>query len=181
MHGQTVTKCQVAVCRHTLKTPLPPVVRGTAGHSRTPCTHKRLQKQTRQLGASYRRICAASQPDAPAAAVTALSDAPLQQLTGEQTALPAAAGVYAVYDKDQTLQYIGLSRKVSPSGLSRHVHCALSVPTLFYCTIQVAVSIANHMQDLPEHAHSVRVATLSNPTKENLTAAWKQWVESAGT
>lgn len=51
---------------------------------------------------------------------------------------------------------------------------------MWFC-IQVAVSIANHVQDLPEYAHSVRVATLSNPTRENLTAAWKQWVESAGT
>ena len=51
---------------------------------------------------------------------------------------------------------------------------------MWFC-IQVAVSIANHVQDLPEYAHSVRMATLSNPTRENLTAAWKQWVESAGT
>ena len=34
-------------------------------------------------------------------------------VSGEQGALPAAAGVYAVYDKDEKLQYIGLSRKVS--------------------------------------------------------------------
>lgn len=85
--------------------------------------HKRFLKQRHQLGGSCQRICASIQPDAPAAAVTALSDAPLQQLSGEQAALPAAAGVYAVYDKDQTLQYIGLSRKVSPQRLSRHVYC----------------------------------------------------------
>ena len=125
MHGQTIINCQVAVCKHTSKAPVPPVVRGTTGHLWTPCMHKRLLKQKCQLGASYQRICASSQPDAPAAAaaVTALSDAPLQQISGEQPALPAAAGVYAVYDKDQTIQYIGLSRKVSPSGLLRRVHC----------------------------------------------------------
>lgn len=50
-----------------------------------------------------------------------------------------------------------------------------------FCAVQVAVSIANHMQDLPDYTHSVKVATVANPTKENLTAAWKQWVESAGT
>ena len=123
MHRQTVINCQVAVCKHTLQTPLPPVVRGTAGHQLKPCMHKRPLKQKRQLERSCQRICASSQPDAPASAVTTLSDAPLQQLSEEQAALPAAAGVYAVYDKDQTLQYIGLSRKVSASGLLRHIHC----------------------------------------------------------
>lgn len=31
---------------------------------------------------------------------------------GEMNQFPAAPGVYAVYDKEDTLQYIGLSRKV---------------------------------------------------------------------
>ena len=46
--------------------------------------------------------------------------------------------------------------------------------------LQVAVSIANHMQDLPDFTHSVKVATVPDPTKDNLTAAWKAWVQSAG-
>ena len=36
------------------------------------------------------------------------------------------------------------------------------------------------MQDLPDFTHSVKVATVPDPTKENLTAAWKSWVQSAG-
>ena len=37
---------------------------------------------------------------------------PVQTETGERTAFPGSAGVYAVYDREQKLQYIGLSRKV---------------------------------------------------------------------
>ena len=44
---------------------------------------------------------------------------PVQTETGERTAFPVSAGVYAVYDKEQKLQYIGLSRKVY---LSVHLH-----------------------------------------------------------
>lgn len=182
MHVQTGVNSQVALCKHALKRPLPPVVRATAEYPSTARLHRRTLKQRRGREVACQRICASQQPDTPAAAVTALSDAPLQQLSGERTALPAAAGVYAVYDQHQKLQYIGLSRKVSPLGLLRSVQCFCpDQPYIFFGTIQVAVSIANHVQDLPEYAHSVRVATLSNPTRENLTAAWKQWVESAGT
>ncbi len=45
---------------------------------------------------------------------------------------------------------------------------------------QVALSIANHMQDLPDLTKSAKVVTIPNPTKEALTAAWKEWVEQAG-
>ncbi|KAA6418465.1 MAG: monothiol glutaredoxin- chloroplastic-like [Trebouxia sp. A1-2] len=106
---------------------------------------------------SCRRVRAASQPDASAtstSSVSSLSDAPLQPVSGEPGALPNTAGVYAVYDKEQKLQYIGLSRKV-------------------------AVSVANHIQDMPDHTHSVKFATVPDPTKDNLTAAWKQWIQSA--
>ena len=71
---------------------------------------------------SCRRVRAASQPDASAtstSSVSSLSDAPLQPVSGEPGALPNTAGVYAVYDKEQKLQYIGLSRKVV-SGCLRH-------------------------------------------------------------
>ena len=180
MQAQTLIKCQVTLCKPSMKSRFPSatVSRGTFAHPRTACTHERVLKQKRQLK-SWQRLCASSQPDAPVAAVTALTDAPLQQLSGEQTSLPAAAGVYAVYDKHQTLQYVGLSRKVPvPAFLGESTSPAGTKQVFF--TVQVAVSIANHMQDLPEHTHSVKVATLSNPTKDNLTAAWKQWVESAG-
>ncbi len=71
---------------------------------------------------SCRRVHAASQPDASAtstSSVSSLSDAPLQPVSSEPGALPTTAGVYAVYDKEQKLQYIGLSRKVTSRCL-RH-------------------------------------------------------------
>lgn len=36
----------------------------------------------------------------------------MQDSSGQPTAFPAVPGVYAVYDAGNTLQYIGLSRKV---------------------------------------------------------------------
>ena len=48
-------------------------------------------------------------------AADSLQDAslqPVQTEAGQRTAFPASAGVYAVYNKDQRIQYIGLSRKV---------------------------------------------------------------------
>ena len=45
---------------------------------------------------------------------------------------------------------------------------------------QIAVSLANHARDLPELAHSVKYAPVPDATRDNLTAAWKAWVEQAG-
>ncbi|KAK9815477.1 hypothetical protein WJX72_004365 [[Myrmecia] bisecta] len=52
------------------------------------------------------------------------------------------------------LQYIGLSRKIS-------------------------VSIANHRQDLPALTHFVKAAPVAGTSREELTAAWKEWVQEA--
>lgn len=41
--------------------------------------------------------------------------------------------------------------------------------------------MANHLQDLPELTKAAKVVPVANPTKEALTAAWKEWVEQAGT
>ena len=122
MQGHAISQCPLAYHHRTLSPVIPsaPLVRG---HPRTACTHKRFFRQTVQLKQSYQKPRASSQTDTLAAAAPALSDTPLQQLSGEQTALPAAAGVYAVYDKDGTLQYIGLSRKVLlRTSRSRCVH-----------------------------------------------------------
>lgn len=45
---------------------------------------------------------------------------------------------------------------------------------------QVASSIAQHAKDLPEKAIYVKVGLLENPTKDNLTEAWKEWITEAG-
>lgn len=78
---------------------------------------------------SCRRVRAASQPDASATStnsVTSLSDAPLQPVSGELGALPTTAGVYAVYDTEQKLQYIGLSRKVTSRCLRHAQHSGMN-------------------------------------------------------
>ena len=72
----------------------------------------------------------------------------------QATVCPDTAGVYAVYSSDGTLQYIGLSRKISGS-------------------------IANHLQSVPELVDSVKFCTVADATRENLTALWKEWVEAS--
>ena len=42
------------------------------------------------------------------------------------------------------------------------------------------MSIATHAKELGDLAHSVKTLTLDNPTRDSLTAAWKEWVEEAG-
>ena len=182
MQAGILIKPLAAPCKHALLPSLS-FSRGRAGNNKIATICRHCLQQRAQLRRSCRHVAASSQPDAPTAStslVTPLADAELQSVSGGHGALPAAAGVYAVYDKEDKLQYIGLSRKVPYT-----VHPDHPLPFLLYCSyghnLQVAVSIANHVQDLPQHAHSVKVATVSNPTKENLTAAWKQWVESAGT
>lgn len=63
-------------------------------------------------------------------------------------------GVYAVFDKEENLQYIGLSRKMDNS-------------------------ILNHMQELPDLTASVKVLPVADTSREGLVAAWKVWIEQA--
>lgn len=64
-------------------------------------------------------------------------------------------GVYAVYDSSNVLQYIGISRKV-------------------------AVSMATHAESLgPDVVCSAKVGELPGAGKEELTEAWKSWIEHA--
>jgi hypothetical protein len=46
--------------------------------------------------------------------ISDLSDSPLIEIVvdGKMAELPAVPGIYAVFDKESTIQYIGLSRKV---------------------------------------------------------------------
>ncbi|KAI8465313.1 MAG: glutaredoxin [Monoraphidium minutum] len=73
---------------------------------------------------------------------------------GEMSQYPEAAGVYAVYDSAGEVQYIGLSRKVN-------------------------ASVAHHMQSLPDLTHAVRFHLVEGGGKDDLTAAWKAWMEEA--
>ena len=75
-----------------------------------------------------------------------------QQISPEITLEP---GVYAVYDISNTLQYVGISRKV-------------------------AVSIQTHVESLgPEMVASVKFDVMPGAGKEELTDAWKKWIEGA--
>ncbi|XP_019434902.1 PREDICTED: bifunctional monothiol glutaredoxin-S16, chloroplastic [Lupinus angustifolius] len=71
---------------------------------------------------------------------------------GPARELPSAAGVYAVYDKDNELQFIGLSRNI-------------------------AASVLAHRQSVRELCGSVKVGVVNEPDREALTQAWKSWME----
>lgn len=66
-------------------------------------------------------------------------------------AIPDMPGVYAVFDKDGTLQYMGLSRKV-------------------------ATSVGMHAADLPDECAAVKFDVVVGGGKEELQGAWKQWM-----
>lgn len=142
------------------------------------------------------------------AAGTAQSTAQAQPVMkkGELTEFPAAAGVYAVYSPDGRLQYIGLSRKVlfahPKCWLSTHCYNFASLDSSkqpheqasldaglffqpkwkrrFLCVMQIAVSVASHIQELGGLTHSVRYEVVESASREDLTAKWQEWVQAAG-
>jgi len=86
-----------------------------------------------------------------AAASLSFEDTPAISVTEP---LPSTSGVYAVYDPQGNLQFVGVSRKV-------------------------AVSVATHIDALPELVGSVKVLEMPNAGKEELTEAWKEWIQEA--
>ncbi|XP_065852987.1 bifunctional monothiol glutaredoxin-S16, chloroplastic [Euphorbia lathyris] len=66
--------------------------------------------------------------------------------------IPAESGVYAVYDKNDDLQFIGISRNVGASVLS-------------------------HLKSVPELCCSVKVGVVDEADRDTLTQAWKSWME----
>ena len=92
------------------------------------------------------------------AEVTSIAEAEAVCVKGGEEAagdFPTVAGVYAVYDPSGMLQYVGISRKI-------------------------AVSIATHMEALPDKVGSVKVRKMPDASREELTEAWKGWVQEAG-
>ncbi|KAF5833488.1 thioredoxin-like protein [Dunaliella salina] len=100
------------------------------------------------------RMSVRARAAAPSTSTPPLSQAPLIKLPEGAKDLPKNPGVYAVYDGNTTLQYIGLSRRVD-------------------------ASIANHLAELPELTNGVKVLAMTHATRESLTEAWKHWVEEA--
>jgi hypothetical protein len=80
---------------------------------------------------------------------------PITSAEGQPSSFPPVAGVYAIFDPAGTLQYIGISRKIS-------------------------VSVATHIEALPELVGSVKLAEMPEAGKDELTDAWRQWVQEAG-
>ncbi|XAR68801.1 hypothetical protein NMG60_11000172 [Bertholletia excelsa] len=65
---------------------------------------------------------------------------------------PSESGVYAVYDKNGELQFVGISRNI-------------------------AASILSHQKSIPELCGSVKVGVVDEPDRTALTQAWKTWME----
>ncbi|KAF6254959.1 CGFS type glutaredoxin [Scenedesmus sp. NREL 46B-D3] len=73
---------------------------------------------------------------------------------GELAEFPEQPAVYAVYNKDDQIQYIGLTRKIN-------------------------VTVSNHLRDVPESTAAVRYELLPDASRDALTGAWKAWMEEA--
>eukprot|EP00879_Flechtneria_rotunda_P008671 GHRR01009084.1.p1 GENE.GHRR01009084.1~~GHRR01009084.1.p1 ORF type:complete len:268 (+),score=84.85 GHRR01009084.1:304-1107(+) len=103
-----------------------------------------------------RPLPAAQRPLRRISADASLKNAPSTpvQEKGELVKFPEQPAVYAVYDKDNQLQYIGLTRKIN-------------------------VSVCNHLRDVPESTSSVRYEVLPDASRDSLTGAWKAWMEEA--
>jgi hypothetical protein len=128
-------------------------------------------------------------------ASASLKDAATVQLLakGEIPQLPAEPGVYAVYNNAGELQYIGLSRKVcQPLRLPKtvcssrlcqavvlHLTGAPVAADTLLIALQVSVSLSNHLQELPELTAAVKYEVVPSGAREDLTAAWKTWMEEA--
>lgn len=89
-------------------------------------------------------------------AVRTLSDTELVAvpLTAEEfnSKFPSETGVYAVYDKNDELQFVGISRNI-------------------------AASVFSHLKSVPELCCAVKVGVVDDPDRTALTHAWKSWME----
>jgi Grx4 family monothiol glutaredoxin len=89
-----------------------------------------------------------------AATAVKLADAETVRVANDGHAdarIPATAGVYAVYDERDALQYVGLSRKVN-------------------------ASVKVHAFEMPQYCYAVKCMALPDASKADLQAAWKTWV-----
>jgi hypothetical protein len=46
--------------------------------------------------------------------------------------------------------------------------------------LQMNVTAANHLRDVPELTSSIRYEVLPDADRDELTGAWKAWMEEAG-
>ncbi|VFQ89330.1 unnamed protein product [Cuscuta campestris] len=85
-----------------------------------------------------------------------LSETDSVSVPSEQGAIdavfPKASGVYAVYDSNGDLQFIGISRNL-------------------------AASVLSHKISLPDLCSSVKFDVVDDPDKTALTQSWRSWIE----
>lgn len=72
----------------------------------------------------------------------------------ESRNVPNLAGVYAVYDSEETLRYIGVSRNIS-------------------------MTVQSHSKVMGDAVSAIRASTVENATKDDLIEAWKAWLQEA--
>lgn len=124
-------------------------IRATATVSRAlasvPHSHAFVSRPSPAHAQRHPSVCASAVP-------VSFEEAAQIPATGS---VPGVAGVYAVFDPQGTLQFLGVSRKV-------------------------AVSVATHLEALPELVGSVKVLEMPNAGKEELQEAWKEWIQEAG-
>ncbi|KAL6534475.1 Bifunctional monothiol glutaredoxin-S16, chloroplastic [Orobanche hederae] len=97
---------------------------------------------------NYRR------PGVVLSALKKLSDSELVAVSsGSEGIFPSDSGVYAVYDGNGDIQFIGITRNLTASVLT-------------------------HQKSVPELCSSVKVAVVEEPAdKTALTEAWKSWMQ----
>ncbi|KAL6772134.1 GRX6 [Auxenochlorella protothecoides x Auxenochlorella symbiontica] len=93
----------------------------------------------------------------PQGTLQSLESTPLIQLDSpspEESHQLDLPGVYAVYDGSDTLQFVGISRKVG-------------------------ISLNSHAESLPDVVRAARVLSLPDASREELTEAWKAWLQQS--
>ncbi|KAK4478459.1 hypothetical protein RD792_013934 [Penstemon davidsonii] len=65
---------------------------------------------------------------------------------------PTDSGVYAIYDGNGDLQFVGITRNL-------------------------AASVLTHKKSVPDLCSSIKVGVVENPDKTALTEAWKSWMQ----
>nr|GEX28120.1 bifunctional monothiol glutaredoxin-S16, chloroplastic [Tanacetum cinerariifolium] len=85
-------------------------------------------------------------------AVGKLSETELVPVENDDVVVPSGSGVYAVYDNNGDMQFLGLSRNIQSS-------------------------VVFHKKSLPYLCASVKVGVVDSPDRAALTEAWKSWME----
>ncbi|CAI5506105.1 unnamed protein product [Closterium sp. Naga37s-1] len=159
-HASPVVACGVSLARCG-----PSAVSSTlaTSHLRSEFVASRSAISRRVQGSSrsVARRTRSSPATSPTCSLPSLENTPATPVftsDGAVAAFPAASGVYAIYDKEGALQYMGLSRRL-------------------------AASLQAHAEDLPEMCGAVKLAVVAATNKEALVEAWKAWMQEhvAGT